>query len=65
MRTYSLIFHDDGIGVARRIEFDALDPSGALTQNFHTGLGREAELWDGNGKLASVIHWAPGFWQIK
>ncbi|QZP08161.1 hypothetical protein [Caenibius sp. WL] len=64
MPTYSLVFSQDECGEAQRIEFDADDPAAALSPALYARSGRAAELWDGNRKLADVIRWGPGFWQI-
>ena len=64
MPTYSLLFASDGIGEAQRIEFDALDPSVALSPSIYSGPGRVAELWDGERKIAKLKSWGHGLWEI-
>ncbi|AZI36319.1 hypothetical protein NT2_12_01480 [Caenibius tardaugens NBRC 16725] len=64
MRTYSLIFFRDGLGQARRIEFDAADSSGALSPAIYDKPGRVAELWDGDTKLARFRSSRLGLWEI-
>ena len=54
MDTYSLTFIDDGVGLAKRVEFEAYDASRALTLAHKEAAGRAAELWRGDRKLCTL-----------
>ena len=45
MSVYRLKYHDDGLGCAKEIEFDAPDSAQALFIAQHEARGRTAELW--------------------
>lgn len=54
MDTYSLRFSDDGVGLAKRVEFEALDAGMALRVAHKEAAGRAAELWHGRRKLCTL-----------
>jgi hypothetical protein len=54
MKVYTLKFAEDGIGVARRLEFKAGDITGALVVAHREASRRSAELWDGASKLCTI-----------
>ena len=54
METYHLLFADDGIGLARKVEFEAEDAARALIFAHREAQDRSAELWKGSRRLCSV-----------
>ena len=54
MDTYSLRFSEDGVGLAKRVEFKAADASMALQVAHKEAAGRAAELWHGPQKLCTL-----------
>ncbi|MGH6745164.1 hypothetical protein [Novosphingobium sp.] len=62
MKTYTLKFPDDDIGVARRLEFKASDMTGALVIAHREASKRSAELWEGARKLCSIRRPANDVW---
>ena len=54
METYCLMYADDGVGLAKRVEFEAYDPSTALALAHREAAGRAAELWCGPRKLCTL-----------
>jgi hypothetical protein len=63
MRTYSLLFKDDGSGEPRRIDFDARDPSAALELAERQGHEREMQLFEGEMPLGTIQQMG-GFWKL-
>lgn len=61
MQSYRLVFADDGIGVARRVEFEAEDLAHALIFAHREAKHRSAELWHGGLRLCSITRPEPGF----
>lgn len=45
MTTYKLVYADDGIGSARKVEFEAVDAAHALIVAQREACGRRAQLW--------------------
>lgn len=54
MQSYRLVFADDGIGVARRVEFEAEDLPHALVFAHREARDRSAELWLGERRLWAI-----------
>lgn len=54
METYRLLFSEDGIGVERRVEFEALDAAVALMIAHEQARDRTAELWKGLERLCTI-----------
>jgi hypothetical protein len=52
--TYRLKFGDDGLGMAKEIEFDAHDAYMALTIAHREAQDRTAELWRDGMKLCTI-----------
>jgi hypothetical protein len=59
VESYRLVFADDGIGVARRVEFEAEDIGGALILARRQTKNRSAELWQGDQRLCRLSPPAP------
>jgi len=64
--TYNLIYSDDALGSARRIEFEAMDACGALRIAQSQTAGRTAELWEGNRRLCTLRRVGPegAIWEV-
>lgn len=60
MPTYTLSYQEDGLGCARRIEFDAVDSSAALRVAQQTKPGRRALLSEGKRPLCRIERRALG-----
>jgi len=54
METYFLLFKNDDLGVARKIEFEAEDAARALIFAHNEAKDRSAELWKGDTRLCTV-----------
>ena len=54
MESYRLVFADDGIGVARRVEFEAEDLPHALVFAHREAKNRTAVLWQGERRLCTI-----------
>jgi hypothetical protein len=54
VETYSLKFTDDGLGLAKLVEFDAYDAGKALDIAHREAAGRAAELWREGEKLCTI-----------
>lgn len=54
MKVYTLTFIEDGIGLAKRLEFTAPDIAGALIIAHQQAARRSAELWEGARKLCTI-----------
>ena len=66
MATYSLVYSEDTLGCARRIEFEAFDAHGALRIAQSQTAGRTAELWEGDRKLCTLRRVGPegSIWEV-
>lgn len=64
MRKYSLRLSDNPMSEARRIEFEATDPSAALRIAEDHGYDRPMELWEGE-LLLGTIRSMNGFWSLS
>jgi hypothetical protein len=66
MATYKLVYSDDSLGCARRIEFEAVDAHGALRIAQSQAVGRTAELWEGDRKLCTLRRVGPegSIWEV-
>jgi hypothetical protein len=66
MPTYNLVYSDDTLGCARRIEFEAVDANGALRIAQSEAVGRTAELWEGDRKLCTLSRVGPegSIWEV-
>jgi hypothetical protein len=60
VQPYRLVFADDGIGVARRIEFDAANLTHALVFAHREAGPRAAELWHAGRLLCAITPPASG-----
>ncbi len=67
MQTYRLKLTDDGIGIAKFIDFDGLDASSALSVLSNESGGRRAELWDGARLVCTIERDSEGsgFWVVN
>ena len=54
METYRLLFSEDGIGVERKVEFEAPDAAKALIIAHEQAHNRSAELWKGRDRLCTI-----------
>jgi hypothetical protein len=54
VQSYRLVFADDGVGVARRVEFEAESLSDALIFAHREARHRSAELWHGDLRLCAI-----------
>jgi hypothetical protein len=54
VESYRLVFADDGIGVARRVEFEAEDLPHALVFAHREAKNRSAVLWQGERRLCTI-----------
>lgn len=54
MTTFSLLYSDDGQGLAKRIDFDANDASSALAIAYQQARDRPAELWSEDRMLCTI-----------
>ncbi|GGC31105.1 hypothetical protein GCM10011371_18190 [Novosphingobium marinum] len=54
MQTYTLIYPQDRRGEAKKIEFNAEDPSSALRIAQDEAPERSAELWEGTKKICTL-----------
>lgn len=64
--TYRLVLDEDGRGVARTIEFEAMGAEGALFHAHRHCAGREAELFENGhslGRLKNSSNY--GFWVLR
>lgn len=64
MPLYTLKFLDDGVGVEKRIEFDAADAGRALDVAKCEAPNRNAELWEGTKRLCTIRRAEAAFWRI-
>jgi hypothetical protein len=66
MVTFNLVYSDDALGSARRIEFEAADAHGALRIAQSQAVGRTAELWEGERKLCTLKRVGPEgtIWEV-
>ena len=64
MSTYQLVFADDGRGLAKTIEFDAVDAAAALEIAHSEAPRRNAELWQDNALLCRIKRSETGFWNL-
>lgn len=65
--TYRLKYGDDGIGVAKEVEFEANDSAQALYFAQREARGRKAELWRDDSRLCTLRR-SPGaadLWEIN
>ena len=64
--TFNLVYSDDALGCARRIEFEAIDADGALRIAQCQAPGRLAELWEGDRKLCTLRRVGPdgAIWEV-
>ena len=54
METYCLRYREDGVGLPKRVEFEAHDASMALAIAHKEAAGRAAELWVGGRQLCTI-----------
>lgn len=59
MQSFRLLFADDGIGVARRVEFEAEDAARAIAFARSEARNRSAELWLENRPLCTISRAEP------
>ena len=64
MPLYVLKFSDDGLGVEKRIEFDAADPGSALAVAAGEAPNRKAELWEESRRLCTIRRSETAVWRI-
>ncbi|HYD25305.1 MAG TPA: hypothetical protein VEB68_10940 [Croceibacterium sp.] len=66
MHNYSLRYSDDGIGAAKRVEFEAFDAARALFIAHREPSRRAAELWCEDRKLCTIrrIGEESDFWEV-
>lgn len=64
MPLYTLRFFNDGVGVGKRIEFDAADPASALSVATCEAPNRNAELWEGTRRLCTIRRFENAVWRI-
>jgi len=64
MQTFILRFREDGLGEAKRIEFDADGPRDALEIARRELAGRAIELWDDRRRLAVLRRNERDVWQV-
>lgn len=65
MPLYRLVFSDDGIGVARYIEFEGRSAASALEILSGERDSRRAELWTEGSVVAEILLDRFGIWQIS
>lgn len=65
MATYQLRFSDDGIGCAKRVEFDAPDASAALIVAHQESPNRNVELWKDGARLCTIRRTANEVWELN
>ncbi|MEZ5656734.1 MAG: hypothetical protein R3E04_12790 [Sphingobium sp.] len=65
MPTYSLRYATDGLGEAKRIDFEASDPAMALELVKAEVSNRHAELWDACNMLCLMKYGDDGVWQLS
>ena len=65
MTTYTLKYSDDGRGIGKKIEFEAIDASGALIVAHGEAPNRNAELWLGPHKLCTIRRSEAQVWHIS
>lgn len=54
MNVFRLKFTDDGLGLAKEVEFTAVDPGRALTIAQYEARGRSAELWRDGARICTL-----------
>lgn len=64
MPTFTLHFDDDGIGVDKRVEFDAANPALVFSLLEADRPCRQAALWSGNKPIGTLRRNANGVWQL-
>lgn len=66
MTTYSLRYSNDGLGRAKRVEFEAYDAATALNIAHREASERAAELWCEDRKLCTIkrIGTESDFWEV-
>lgn len=64
MKTYQLVYSEDGHGEAKVVEFDASDPATALAIAYDEAPGRSAELWHADAMLCTITRSGVGVWQL-
>lgn len=65
MNTYRIVLDDDGVGLDKRIEFEAEDAAQALMVLEREGRGRRAKVWENEAPLCSLVRLREGFWTIN
>ncbi|HKT85584.1 MAG TPA: hypothetical protein VJQ77_05800 [Novosphingobium sp.] len=64
MPLYTLKFFNDGVGLGKRIEFDAADAASALSVATGEAPNRNAELWQGTKRLCTIRRSESTVWRI-
>ena len=62
--TYRVMLRDDGIGEARRVEFEAFDPTLALHLAQREKPGREVMLFEDERPIGTLTYGRGGFWTV-
>ncbi len=62
--TYQLMMRDDGIGEAKRVEFEGFDPTLALHLAQREAPGREVAVFEDGKSVGTLTYQARGFWTI-
>jgi hypothetical protein len=65
LNTYRLVYSDDGIGMARTIEFEANDPAAALIIADCAAANRSVEIWREREILCKIRRSITGFWAVE
>ncbi len=65
MRTYCLKFADDGLGIAKQVEFEAPDGHRALYIAQKEPFGRRAEVWIDGLRVCAIRCTLDGMWEIE
>jgi hypothetical protein len=65
MNTYRLVYSDDGIGMARTIEFEANDAAAAMIIADCAISNRAVELWRERERLCTIRRSDMGFWAVE
>lgn len=65
MRKFTLRFDDDGVGEARRVEFDGEDPHHVFAILARERDMRQATLWEGEQFIARVKRTRADLWELS
>lgn len=64
IRTFSLMFEDDGVGQPKRVDFEGVDPAAAFDVMSREHCRRRAKLYEGKKLLSTLRRTGVDGWEI-